>query len=206
MSTGSGLDAVSDLSVADLARIDTNSTALTKKAMELTDAWGARVVMEPAELKAVVRAVGLPDDVIEALYAKVKSLKYVVEKGTSATGDRAVFTWHGPDATLLILRGATDPGSAFATISDSNLADVIQAHCALFFRIFRALPEYTGRQMFAPDIAARVLSAFGASASPTVLYDLASKLGGGVTEDAEGRKGISSRFIRAATLTLATAL
>lgn len=71
---GSGLDAVANLTIADLARIDANETAPTKKAMEQTDVCGAMFVTEPAELEAVATAVGLSNNVIEALYPKVRSL------------------------------------------------------------------------------------------------------------------------------------
>lgn len=206
MATKIKTKATSAVTPKDMARIDAYSKPLMSKAMQLTDAWGAMFVMEEEYLRAIALALGFEDEVVSTLYEKARGLKYVVEKGTSITPDRAVFTWHGPDATFLVLRGFNDPGSAFASINDSNLEKILVEHVGLFTKIMQTLPPYTRFHMFSPEVARNVIGSFGANLTPDLLFSLAQKLGGNVTVDLEGRRGISAQFIRSVTLTLCAAI
>ena len=76
----------------------------------------------------------------------------------------------------------------------------------LFETLMNVMPDYTQRLMFSPEVAATVMSTLGANVSADTIYDLAWRYGGQVTKDLDGRRGVSTQFIRSLTLTIAARL
>lgn len=161
-----------------LRRIEEGAQAIRAKALELTDTWGgAMFIMEPERCRKLFQALGFATDVAAEVYQRAYELHYV--KHIHASGDStSAFTWHGPDATILVLRGFEEPGNAFAAVTDETAESYLQSGHALFNEIMRVLPEYA----------------------------LALKYGGQHTQDLEGRRGVSTQFVRAFTLMLSATI
>jgi len=201
--TASPLKPAHLIATQDLANIRVHARAITAKAMELTDVWGAMFILDEEDLTTIARAIGIPEEVTARLYSAVLDLAYVRERGSRATEGRVRFTWHGDDPLVLVLRSAADLGAAMSDVTDLTVEGYIRDNSDLFTRLMVAMPSYSRSHMFAPEVAARVFASFGATVSPAKLYELAPKYGGAVCEDVEGRKGIATQFIRSVSLTLA---
>lgn len=200
--TASRLDAISQVQVADLKRLNTHAQDVMGKAMELTDAWGqAMFVMDPQLVASVFAALGFSPEVCANVYGSVRDLAYVShrQEGTPA---QAEVTWHGMDATCLTLRGAVGLKSALASVNDDNVEHFLETNRDLFNAVMNVVPDYTRKLMFSPEVAAKVMSCFGAKVSADVIHDLAWRYGGQTTLDLDGRRGIATQFIRALTLTI----
>lgn len=189
-----------------LRRIEEGAQAIRAKALELTDTWGgAMFIMEPERCRKLFQALGFATDVAAEVYQRAYELHYV--KHIHASGDStSAFTWHGPDATILVLRGFEEPGNAFAAVTDETAESYLQSGHALFNEIMRVLPEYASTLMFSTEVGCNVLGAFGASISEGKLFELALKYGGQHTQDLEGRRGVSTQFVRAFTLMLSATI
>lgn len=157
-----------------LRRIEEGAQAIRAKALELTDTWGgAMFIMEPERCRKLFQALGFATDVAAEVYQRAYELHYV--KHIHASGDStSAFTWHGPDATILVLRGFEEPGNAFAAVTDETAESYLQSGHALFNEIMRVLPEYASTLMFSTEVGCNVLGAFGASISEGKLFELAS--------------------------------
>jgi len=59
---------------------------------------------------------------------------------------------------------------------------------------------------FKPETASAVLASLGAKVSPELLYELCPKYGTTTVIDLEGRKGVTTEFIRCVTLTLGSTI
>ncbi|TMQ24082.1 MAG: hypothetical protein E6J90_08990 [Deltaproteobacteria bacterium] len=198
----SRLDAISQVRVADLKRLDTHAQDVMAKAMELTDAWGqAMFVMDPQLVAAVFSALGFSADVCANVYDAVRGLAYVSHR-QQGLANQAEVTWHGMDATCLTLRGAVGLESALAGVNDGNVEHILERNRDLFDTIMKVVPDYTRKLMFSPEVAATVMSCFGAKVSADAIHDLAWRYGGQTTLDLDGRRGVATQFIRALTLTI----
>ena len=185
-----------------LGRIDERARVIREKAMELTDTWGgAMFIMEPSRCEKLFRTLGFATDVAAEVYQRAYDLHYV--RHIRAQGeDGSAFTWHGPDVTILVLRGFADPSRAFAEVNDANAASYIERNLELFRSIMDALPRYASNLMFSTKVGCNVLGAFGASISESKLFELALEYGNQHTTDLEGRRGVPTQFVRAFTLLL----
>lgn len=189
-----------------LKRLNTYARGLKSVAMELTDAWGAAMfIMDPQLVEDVFFAVGFSKAVSSAVFESVRALSYVQHKQQGAP-PQSEFTWHGADGTVLTLRGCKDLRSAMVAVDDDTVEAYLVANRALFDKIMGTVPEYTRHLMFSPEVAERVLATFGAKVTADRIYDLAWRYGGQVTEDLEGRRGVSTQFVRSLTLVLSAKL
>ncbi|MDR6295028.1 hypothetical protein [Pantoea dispersa] len=200
-STSSNVINASIVSQNELSRIQDNADAIRAKAMELTDSWeGVMFALPPGDLEKMALALGFTPDVAEKIHQEIRSLAYA--KTQSLTGPAAIATYHASDVSLLALRGVTDFDNALSHVSDSNLQQLLNDNQETFQRIRDALPEHAARMNFKPETASAVLASLGAKVSPELLYELCPKYGTTTVVDLEGRKGVTTEFIRCVTLTL----
>jgi hypothetical protein len=106
------------------------------------------------------------------------------------------------DAAVMTLRGATRVGAPTG-IDDRNIEDFLETHRPLFDMVMTVMPHYTSRLMFSPEVAATVMASLGIGLSADKIYQLGASYGRQVTLDIEGRRGVSTQFIRALSLTVA---
>ncbi|MCC3770436.1 hypothetical protein [Streptomyces sp. UNOC14_S4] len=205
MSTATGVSSrltVGQVDAKCLSSLRSEAAGIGKKAMELTDSWGqAMFILDRETVERLFRVIGFSADVVSGVYDGVRDIAYVEHK-VSGEPARAEFTYHALDATCLVLRGVTDLGSALGEVGDGTAEKLITEERALFDRIMGSLPDYCRHLMFSPEVAARVIASLGGHVSADKLYELAGKFGGRSTRDLEGRRGVSTQFIRAFTLTL----
>lgn len=196
------LDHVESVGRDDLERISLHAPALTSKAMQLTDSWGqAMFIMDPSLVNEILTVLGFASDVSSHVYEAVRGLAYV-RRFEGAHDKGPEFTWHALDATCLVLRGCADLDSAMAEITDSTVNHFLESHTALFERVMAAIPDYASKLMFSPEVASTVVATLGGLVSADRIYDLASAYGRQSTRDIEGRRGVSTQFIRSLTLTI----
>ncbi|MEU5429429.1 hypothetical protein AB0H73_28090 [Streptomyces olivoreticuli] len=185
-----------------LSYLRDEADGLGKKAMELTDSWGqAMFILDRETVERLFSVIGFSEDVVSGVYDGVCDIAYV-KHNVSGEPDRAEFTYHALDAACLVLRGFTDLGAALDEVDDGNAEKLIAEERPLFDRIMDSLPDYCRNLMFSPEVAARVVTSLGGDVSADKLYELAWQFGGQNTKDLEGRRGVSTQFIRAFTLTL----
>lgn len=193
---------VEDVGVKGLTRLQENAQALMAKAMELTDSWGqAMFIMDQPLVEKLFAVMGFSKEVCSKVYEGVRSLAYVQHK-RQGQDTQPQFTWHALDATCMTLRGITDLNTAMSGINDDNVERFLANNLDLFEKIMEAIPSYGRNLMFSPEVAERVVTSLGGNISADKLYDLAWKFGGQVTKDLEGRRGLSTQFIRSFTLTI----
>ncbi|MEC4016372.1 hypothetical protein [Streptomyces sp. H27-D2] len=195
---------VEQVEMGALAYLRDESSVLAAKAMELTDSWGqAMFILDRETVERIFSVIGFSHAVVAGVYDGVRDIAYVEHKVTDEP-TRPEFTYHALDAACLVLRGFSDLDKALVEVHDDNAELFLDQQRGLFDRIMESLPDYCGNLMFSPDVAARVVSSLGGNVSADKLYELAWKFGGQVTLDLEGRRGVSTQFIRAFTLTLST--
>ncbi|MFO0754982.1 MAG: hypothetical protein U0359_00705 [Byssovorax sp.] len=200
------LDAPSQVTLADLARLEANAQDVMAIAMKLTDSWGqAMFVMDGAYVAKLFAALGYTKEVADAVYERVRSLAYVNHK-IQGQADRAEFTWHITDAACFTLRGAKDLSKAMASVTDANIEQTLLANKSVFDRLMDIMPDYSRNLMFSPGVASTVMATIGSSVSAEKIYDLAWRYGGQVTKDLDGRLGVSTQFVRALTLTISATI
>ena len=185
----------------DLPNIQANSKKIASKSMELTDTWGAMFVMDDQELKNVGRTLGFSEKVCDGLHKEGVGLNYVNHKANGRP-DQPKFTWHGGDSIFLTLRGFNDLDHAMQGVTDETLETHVRNNSRLIESLMEAMPAYARNHMFSPEVAARVLGAFGATVTPNTIFELGLQRSG-VCQDLQGRQGIPTQFIRALSLSLA---
>jgi len=196
------IESVEQVSLNGLDRLRANSEDLVGKAMELTDSWGqAMFIMDPPLVEKLFSTLGFSRAVSAKVYDAVRSLSYVQHEVQGATTQPEV-TWHAMDATCMTLRGAVGLGSAMAGIDDGNVEEFLEDNRALFEKLMDTIPDYTRNLMFSPEVAATVVATLGGKVSADKIYEMGSMYGRQVTLDLEGRRGVSTQFIRALTLTI----
>ena len=199
---GTSTERPEQVDVSALHRLQVHAKAVSAKAMELTDSWGqAMFILDPATVERVFGALGFSAPVAANVYEAVRSLAYVRRDELGAES-RNEFTWHIMDATVMTLRGATNIGAPTG-INDGNVEAFLAAHGELFEKVMSTMPQYTRRLMFSPEVGATVMASLGIGLSADKLYELAATHGRQVTLDLEGRRGISTQFIRSLSLTIA---
>jgi hypothetical protein len=187
--------------VEALNRLKVHAAEVSAKAMELTDSWGqAMFILDPLTVEQVFTALGFSGPVSTHVYEAVRSLGYV-RREELGTAPRNEFTWHAMDAAVMTLRGATRIGASTG-IDDENIDDFIETNRPLFSTVMSVMPQYTSRLMFSPEVAATVMASLGIALSANKIYQLGVIYGGQVTLDLEGRRGVSTQFIRALSLTI----
>ncbi|MFC3394250.1 hypothetical protein [Brenneria rubrifaciens] len=187
----------------ELSRISENADAIRAKAMELTDSWeGVMFALPSEDLERIALALGFTPEVAENIHNEIRSLGYA--KTQSMAGPASIATYHASDVSLLALRGVTDFDNALSHVNDSNLQQLLNDNQDTFQRIRNALPEHAARMNFKPETAAAVLKSLGANISPDLLYEICPKYGTSSVIDLEGRRGVTTEFIRCVTLTLGT--
>ena len=187
-----------------LDRLQVHAGSISAKAMELTDSWGqAMFILDPETVERVFGALGFSTPVATDVYEAVRSLEYVRRDEVGADS-RSEFTWHIVDAAVMTLRGSTNVGAPVG-IDDANIDRFLQANVVLFEKVMAVMPEYTSRLMFSPEVGATVMASLGIDLSADKFYELAATYGRQVTLDREGRRGISTQFIRSLSLTIAAA-
>jgi len=197
---------IDEIRAEDLWRLTDEAPSLAKKAMELTDSWGeAMFVMDRETVEKLFATLGFSAEVVSGVYEGVRGIGYV-QHDRQNLPTTSQFTYHALDAACMVLRGIPDLDTAMASVDDQNADLFIENGRDLFHRVMDALPSYCQNLMFSPEVAARVVGSFGGRVAPDTLYDLAWKFGGQVTRDSEGRRGISTQFIRAFTLTIAATI
>lgn len=192
----------SDVSVNNLVRIKEQGQTISAQAMELTDLWGAMFEMEPGEVEQVLRAVGFSEDVAVGAYKVALELAYVSETKTNSSM-QVMFTWHGAGELIPALRGASSSKNVLSEVTDGNVEQLIENNNATLNRLMAAMPKYSSKHMFSPEVASRVIGVNGAKVSPDKIYELAKKFGDRVTSDVGGRRGVSTQFIRSLHFMLA---
>ncbi|MEO3974848.1 hypothetical protein [Streptomyces sp. CAU 1734] len=193
---------INQVGAENLSYLRDEASGLGKKAMELTDSWGqAMFILDRETVEKIFSAVGFSPEVVSGVYDGVRDIAYV-EHRVSGEPARSEFTYHALDAACLVLRGFRDLGTALAEADDTSAEKLIDRERELFGRIMESLPEYCRSLMFSPEVAARVVASLGGRVSAAKLYELAGEFSGRVTLDLEGRRGVSTQFIRAFTLTL----
>ncbi|MBS9439007.1 hypothetical protein EAE91_18270 [Photorhabdus noenieputensis] len=189
----------------ELCRISDNADAIRAKAMELTDSWeGVMFALSAEELENIALALKFSPDVADKIHNELKTLRYA--KVQSQAGPSFIVTYHILDVSLLALRGVTSFNNALSHVNDLNLQPLLNENQDTFQKIRAALPEHTARMNFKPETAAAVLKALGADISSDLLYELCPKYGTSSVIDLEGRRGVTTEFIRCVTLTLGTTL
>lgn len=190
-----------DVNINALNNLKENADQLNSTAMQLTDAWGSVMfVLDPKTVKKTFETIGFNSEVSESIYETVKSI-YAVSK--SDDQNSKVVTWHGTPATIMLLKGIKNIKESLSDINDSNLEEHLSQNETLLNSLIELQNESYGTLLFSPKIASDVISVFGAKVSPEKIYQLAIKYGALSTSDVEGRKGISSKFIRSMTHILA---
>jgi hypothetical protein len=195
-------DDVRQVTPSGLERIPANAENLSATAMELTDSWGqAMFIMDRALVQRIFSVLGFAEPVAAGVYDKVRLLAYVDHQQHGET-PQAEVTWHAMDATCLSLRGVADLGSALAAVDDGTIEDVLKQNLQLFEDLTGTMPDYTHHLMFSPEVASTVMATLGAKVSADRIYELGAAYGRQVTRDLDGRRGVSTEFIRSLTLTL----
>jgi len=195
-------EAINLVGVAALNRLQVCSDDLCRKAMELTDSWGqAMFILCPATVQKIFSALGFRNEVCTRVYDAVRALSYVDHR-QEGKPNQSEMTWHIVDAACMTLRGVVGLGSAMASINDETVEDFLQNNAELFQQLMKAMPDYTAYLMFSPEVAATVVASLGGNLSADKIYELAFTHGGQVTKDLEGRRGVSTQFIRSLTLTI----
>jgi hypothetical protein len=105
------------------------------------------------------------------------------------------------DPACITLRGF-EVGIAVSDLNDDTVEQFLSSNLSLFDKLMAAMPDYTHRLMFSPEIASTVMATLGVSLSANTIHDLAASRGFSVTHDLDGRRGISTQFIRSLTLTV----
>jgi hypothetical protein len=181
-----------------LQRLQENSQDLTSKAMELTDSWGqAMFIMDKHLVERIFSTLGFSSIICSEVYESLRSLAYV-----RTQDKKPVVTWHILDAACLTLRGVVDLGSALSDVNDNNIENFLDDNIDIFDILMNVMPEYTRNLMFSPEVASVVVATLGGNLSSYKIYDLAAKYGHQATKDLEGRRGVSTQFIRSLTLTI----
>ncbi|MGS0627822.1 MULTISPECIES: hypothetical protein [Photorhabdus] len=189
----------------ELCRISNNADAIRAKAMELTDSWeGVMFALSAEELENIALALEFSPDIADKIHNELKTLQYA--KIQSQVGPSFIATYHVLDVSLLALRGVTDFDNALSHVNDFNLQSFLNENQYTFQKIRAALPGHAARMNFKPETAAAVLKALGANISPDLLYELCPKYGTSSVIDLEGRRGVTTEFIRSVTLTLGMTL
>jgi hypothetical protein len=202
MLTETSIEPVSQVGMGALNRLEAHAAEVSAKAMELTDSWGqAMFILDPLTVERVFTALGFSGPVSAHVYEAVRSLGYV-RRDEHGGASRSEFTWHVMDAAVMTLRGATRVGASTG-IDDENIEDFLETHRPLFDTVMSVMPQYTSRLMFSPEVAATVMACLGIGLSADKIYQLGATYGRQVTLDLEGRRGVSTQFIRALSLTVA---
>lgn len=200
------LDSPSEVTPAELGRIDEHAHDVMAIAMKLTDSWGqAMFIMDGDYVAKLFTVLGYTQEVADAVYERVRNLAYVNHR-IQDQADRTEFTWHITDATCLTLRGAADLSKSMASVTDDNIEATLLASKGIFEQIMDVMPDYSRKLMFSPTVASVVMATLGSSVSAEKLYDLAWRYGGQVTKDLDGRLGVSTQFVRALTLTISATI
>lgn len=187
-----------DVSVKNLQNLQLNSDNVCAKAMELTDSWGqAMFIMDKPLVEKIFAALGFSKEVCSEVYDAIRSLSYV-----RTIDKQAAVTWHAIDAACMTIRGIFDLGNAMKQIDDTNVEEFLVANLAFYEKLMNAMPDYTRNLMFSPEVAAVVIATLGGNVSDHKIYQLAAKYGHQATRDLEGRRGVSTQFIRSLTLTI----
>ena len=171
--------------------------------MALTDAWGAMFEMTENDFARLAHALGFTADIASRSYKSASELNYVTETLTSTGSERFILTWHGADDVILAIRGVSKLSSAYSAINDAKLRAQVKSEAELLARAMAAMPEYSARQMFSPEVAANVLAVHGATVTADGFFKLAQQQGGKYTIDKEARRGVSAQFIRGVSAMLA---
>jgi hypothetical protein len=196
-------ETVDEVDLSAIERLRTHSADVTTKAMELTDAWGqAMFILDRRLVKDLFSTLGFSEEVSSRVYDAVRSLSYVQHR-VQGGGSRPEVTWHAMDATCMTLRGALGLGSAMGSIDDSNVEAFLEENADLFEKLMEWMPDYARHLMFSPEVAATVVATLGGNLRAGKIYELAATYGRQVTRDLDGRRGVSTQFIRSLTLTIA---
>ena len=191
-----------EVSAQDLRLLEIHAADVKSKAMELTDAWGqAMFILDRSFVEEVFDTLGFRPEVVTSVYDGIRSLGYVEHQRRDEDVEHEV-TWHAVDATCLTLRGVVGLETAMATIDDMSVETLLNEHHALFVSLMAVMPDYATNLMFSPEVASTVLATFGAYVSADKLYSLAATYGEQVTLDLEGRRGVSTQFLRSLALTI----
>lgn len=202
MLTETRIEAACEVDTDALNRLQVHAAEVSAKAMELTDSWGqAMFILDPLTVKQVFTALGFSGPVSDHVYDAVRSIGYV-RRDQLAAPPQSEFTWHAVDAAVMTLRGATRLGAPVG-IDDGNIEDFLETHRPLFDAVMSVMPQYTSCLMFSPEVAATVMASLGIALSADKIYQLGGTYGFQVTLDLEGRRGVSTQFIRALSLTVA---
>lgn len=192
---------LSEVNVNALENLKTHADELNSTAMQLTDAWGSVMfVLDPPTISKTFETLGFSRDVSQEVYETVRSIYAVNKFGTT---DSRVVTWHGTPASILLLRGISDLSSALSSVNDENIGIFLNENKALLEKLMEMQNETYGALLFSPQVASAVIGVFGAKVSADKIYRLAIQHGVLSTSDVEGRRGISSKFIRSMTHILA---
>jgi hypothetical protein len=200
------LDPPARVRIEDLARLDTHAKDVMAIAMKLTDSWGqAMFIMDGTYVAKLFSVLGFSKDVSDAVYEHVRKLGYVNHK-IAGEEPRYEFTWHITDAACMTLRGAVGLGQAMSSVTDANIEQTLLASKGMFDALMDAMPDYSRNLMFSPEVAAVVMGTLGASVSADKIYDLAWRYGGQTTRDLDGRRGVSTQFVRSLTLAISSTI
>lgn len=193
---------VERVTVEGLDNLKTCAQDVMAKAMQLTDAWGqAMFIMDKPLVERLFSTLGFSGAVCAGVYEGVRSLAYVQHKRVDAD-TQTEFTWHAMDAAVMTLRGIVGLGTAMAGINDTNVEAFIEGNKDLFEKLMGVMPDYTANLMFSPEVAATVVATLGGNISADKIYEMAWKHGRQVTKDLDGRRGVSTQFVRSLTLTI----
>jgi len=202
MVTAQLMESTDQVGVSALDRLRYHAAEISTKAMKLTDSWGqAMFILDSPTVERVFTALGFSSPVAASVYEAVRELGYV-RRDECGSAPRSEFTWHIVDAAVMTLRGATRVGAAIG-IDDDNISTFLEEHRALFEQVMSAMPSYTRCLMFSPEVAATVMASLGIALSADKIYHLAATYGRQVTYDLEGRRGVSTQFIRSLSLAVA---
>lgn len=192
-----------ETSVSGIKNVTKHSDKIAHNAMALTDAWGAMFEMTENDFARLAHALGFTADIASRSYKSASELNYVTETLTSTGSERFILTWHGADDVILAIRGVSKLSSAYSAINDAKLRAQVKSEAELLARAMAAMPEYSARQMFSPEVAANVLAVHGATVTADGFFKLAQQQGGKYTIDKEARRGVSAQFIRGVSAMLA---
>jgi hypothetical protein len=198
----SSIDAPHEVQRSDVGRIGNNGHAVSAKAMELTDRWGqAMFILSRSLVTSIFETLGFTGEVSSETYDAVRDLAYVSHERQDEEPQPEV-TYHAIDAACLALRGATDLEVAMSTVDDVTIEDFLAENLDLFERLMKIMPDYSANLMFSPEVAASVIAVFGATVSADKIYELGATYGRQATMDLDGRRGVSTQFIRSLTSTI----
>lgn len=194
---------IGDVEETDIDRLKPSAAELNARSMELTDAWGAMFVLSPDLVRDTAKAVGLSESVSGRLYEAIQSIADVRRRTEENRSGPRRFTYHAFPGALMVLRGYGGLARVLEAVDDDYLDAFLASNAEAFGSVVDAHPEYAANLLFSPEVAARVLHVFGSTVSPEAMLDLALSHGANCAEDAEGRVGCSSSFIRGVALVLA---